>query len=100
MIDAEEIAKLPPLKRIKPLALSMAYDLIPYAAGLALAVLMAAAAHAAIHPDCPVQDIAPVASKIEPACVQSTTIMRWIRDEKGKWRILGTPVVGFEQCHI
>lgn len=56
-------------------------------------------AHAAIHTDRPTQETAPVASKDQPACLQTTTVMRWLRDSQGKWHILGAPVVGIEPCH-
>jgi hypothetical protein len=65
----------------------------------ALLVVFAFPAHAAIHTDRPTQETAPVASKIEPACLQSTTIMRWLRDDKGKWHTL--IFLGREEpCHL
>ena len=67
---------------------------------VAAAILVAAfPVHAAIHTDRPTQETAPVASKDQPACLQTTTVMRWLRDDQGKWHILGAPIVGIEPCH-
>jgi hypothetical protein len=98
MINAEEIAKLPPLKRIKPLALALAYDFIPYAVGLALALLIAAAAYAATHPDKPVQETSPVATKQQSDCIKPVTIILWHMDANGHLHEIGSVVTVMDVC--
>jgi hypothetical protein len=98
MIDAEEIAKLPPMKRIKPLALALAYDLVPWAFGLALALLLAAAAHAAIHTDRPIQETAPIATKQQPDCIKPVTMIIWAMDANGHLHEIGSVVTVMDVC--
>jgi len=66
----------------------------------ALLVVFAFPAHAAIHTERPgMDDVGNTDATKQPACLQSTTIMRWIRDDKGKWHTL--IFLGKEEpCHL
>lgn len=58
-LDFEELAKLPPSKRIKPLLIDLLPTLACCAFWVFLCMLIASAAHAAVHPDTTMPTIRP-----------------------------------------
>jgi len=100
MIDFEEVAKLTPSKRIKPLLIGLLPTMAVCALFVAICLLIASAAHAAVRPDKETLSVRPEAvteeQKPKPRCFVVRTVIVTLKFPNGQIAIF--PVTRAVAC--